>query len=171
MDPDGSNQTILTDTQLQDETDPAWSPDGTMLSFTVVDIFTGHYNIWTMAADGTAAANVTTDAGQRFAYSSWSPNGNRLAFTKQDPNDGRIWRVHTIDIDGTDLLIAGADIPSFLAADVPWFLGPIWSAEGDSIVAVENELQIIRFPADGSSGYERIYGDGTELMRWVDWAP
>ena len=78
MDPDGGNQTNLTDDTAED-TDPVWSPDGTRITF--VKAAEGHRNIFVMDADGSDQTNLTPGAdttGQANAgvQPTWSPDGS-----------------------------------------------------------------------------------------------
>ncbi|MDQ6695173.1 MAG: hypothetical protein M3014_12265, partial [Chloroflexota bacterium] len=77
------------------EADPAWSPDGKMLSFASDASGTGSVQIWTSAADGSGARELTTGDGGA-SSPTWLPDGQAIAFVR----DGNLWQVRT---DGTGL--------------------------------------------------------------------
>ena len=77
MNEDGTNQTRLTSTADFDEGAPAWSPDGTRLTFTVEDI-KERTNIWVMDWTGENARQLTT---QNVCFApAWSPDGTRVVY-------------------------------------------------------------------------------------------
>lgn len=57
---------------------PRWSPDGSRLAFS--SNRTGRYEIWTVAADGSGARQVTDGPGEK-TWPTWSPDGTRILFT------------------------------------------------------------------------------------------
>ena len=57
---------------------PRWSPDGSRLAFS--SNRTGRYEIWTVAADGSDARQVTDGPGEK-TWPTWSPDGTRILFT------------------------------------------------------------------------------------------
>lgn len=112
--PDGTNQTRLTDTPAVQELTPAWSPDGTRLAFTGATASRAAggtsvnvtADIYVINADGGGLRRLTNNS----AYNSapvWSPDGARIAFTRSTINP-------QIFIGGSpgiaDLLSASSDI-------------------------------------------------------------
>ena len=71
--PDGSDIQGLTATP-QDESDPAFSPDGSRIAF-VRD-----QDIWVMNADGSGQERRTGIEGSGEQSPAWSPDGNRIVF-------------------------------------------------------------------------------------------
>jgi Tol biopolymer transport system component len=69
VNPDGSDLTDLTDNQVAHE-DPAWSPDGSMLSF--VSDRDGNLELYAMNADGTGVRRLTYDAADD-SEPAWGP--------------------------------------------------------------------------------------------------
>jgi TolB protein len=109
--------------------DPAYSPDGTHLSFDQ-DIGpsapTAH-GIFIASADGSGAHRLTTGIRTKDAFdteSQWSPDGMRLAFTRVKNNKQAA--VFVVNIDGTGLTRL-----------TPWNLdaaSPDWSPDGRQIL-------------------------------------
>jgi Tol biopolymer transport system component len=78
MEPDGTAQTNLTN-HPADDTDPAWSPDGTKIAFSSAR--DGNSQIYVMNADGTNLTRITNNEHYD-KEPSWSPDGTKIAFTR-----------------------------------------------------------------------------------------
>jgi Tol biopolymer transport system component len=90
---DGSGQRRLTFTPDRQERDPAYSPDGDRIAYTVSPVNGGGTQIYVMRASGNGQRNLTPEEDiecpDRGTYShnvvsqhaSWSPSGRRIAFT------------------------------------------------------------------------------------------
>jgi Tol biopolymer transport system component len=65
-------ETDLTNTLTVDEFDPAWSPDGTLIAFSAFVLGDGNKDLYVMAADGTTAVRLTSDAAAELAPA-WQP--------------------------------------------------------------------------------------------------
>lgn len=77
IDPDGSNEKTLVADGRNDG--PAWSPDGTAIAYIHTDEL-GVTDLWTMNADGSGQARLTTTGHVQAAAPSWSPDGSELSF-------------------------------------------------------------------------------------------
>ncbi len=122
---------------------PKWSPDGTMIGFTL----TGRQdNAFVMNADGSGRRRVTN----RFVdteFISWSPDGTKVAFGRHTPFvrqaiiDGEpafdgigrvIWdiqhdHIYVVNLDGTDLVELTKDLRDYNC------YGAHWSPDGTKI--------------------------------------
>lgn len=63
---------------VREDLEPAWSPDGSRIVF--VSTRTGSTEIWTSAADGTRATQLTAFRGPLTHAPAWSPDGAQIAF-------------------------------------------------------------------------------------------
>jgi len=94
---DGTARTEIADTS--DATEPALSPDGTLIAYTRSGTDQG---IWTMKVDGSDRRRVAHITNQNAEGAAWSPDGKRLAFValpnNQSIGNREIWLVNA---DGT----------------------------------------------------------------------
>ena len=84
MDPDGSNEEILTGDGFDyDDEAPDWSPDGTMLVFMRQSQVGGccePWEIWAVNRDGSGDTNLTNHPRDD-TFPSWSPDGSEITFS------------------------------------------------------------------------------------------
>lgn len=95
MNPDGSNQTRLTNNSAGDSY-PAISSDGNRIAF--ASTRDGNTEIYLMNADGTGQTRLTTNP-QRDIMPAFSPDGMRVVFTSF--RNGRA-DIYVINVDGTN---------------------------------------------------------------------
>ncbi|MBI5352230.1 MAG: PD40 domain-containing protein [Chloroflexi bacterium] len=150
MKPDGTNPHAIT---FADDIDPAWSPDGSMISFASSRL--GERQLFIMNANGSNVRQVTEikDMGGR---STWSPDGTKLAFYAGILENHNIY---VINSDGTNLtqLTDGGDN-----------LGPSWSLDGKWIAFTSFR--------DGNNEIYIMHPDGSSVTRLTnnlisDWQP
>ena len=130
-------------------TDPAWSPDSSMVAFVAP------WGVRVMRPDGSDTVSVN---GLRAMSVDWSPDGRRLAVPQ---DDGSIW---TIDVDGSNpVKVAGT---SFNAAQFP-----TWGPTGCELYYQDLETRglayLNRAAADGSGFTTGLFGyDVGEVADW-----
>jgi Tol biopolymer transport system component len=104
MNAGGGNRIPLTnlETLFERATAPAWSPDGTRISYTMMPIFSDQWTdldeIFVINAGGGNVANLTNNPGVVDGYSAWSPDGTRIAFmSRRDGNS----EIYVMNADGS----------------------------------------------------------------------
>jgi hypothetical protein len=115
MNPDGTGVAPLVVLAGADDTEPAYSPDGTKIAFASNRF--GDYDIYVANADGSAPAQITATADVDHAPT-WSPNGAQIAFVRGGPGAGEIMVVNS---NGTGPVI---NVSSNAADDIE----PDWSS-------------------------------------------
>ena len=131
MDPDGGNQTRLTNNAASDRW-PTWSPDGEKSAFasdrSAAFLPTGLNRIWVMDADGTDPKLLILNPGQTVSDTvpSWSPDGSEIAFQSAAAG-GVLWRVKITSVDGLDTRILASLVDG-------GGLVPGWTADGERLV-------------------------------------
>jgi Tol biopolymer transport system component len=83
MNADGSGQTPLTNSPGFSEDEPAWSPDGTKIAFSIYRGIHTFNTIDVMNADGSNPVDVTPVGSPDELFPTWSPDGSKLAFRQQ----------------------------------------------------------------------------------------
>jgi Tol biopolymer transport system component len=96
MNPDGSEQTRLTENPANDVR-PCWSPDGTRIVFGSER--DGNEEIYIMNSDGSNETRLTENPDADMSPS-WSPDGTRIVFVS---DRGGNQEIYTIKIDGSSL--------------------------------------------------------------------
>jgi len=177
---DGSSAAPLTRLSANgvSQTYPAWSPDGTKISFiaqraldgTDAPSPTNGSNLWTINADGTATTHLTSFTTNDFMfYPVWSPDGRKLVFGSARAFDGSdafnvnsTTNVWTINSDGT-----GAFAVSRLTTTGINFVLPLtWSPDGKKI-GFTSQRAVDGSDAANPSGQTNVWllnADGTGAM-------
>lgn len=181
VEPDGSGLTRLTDTPLQDEQFPRWSPDFTRVAYLrdgalVVATHTGKDAHVVTTTVGRSGAGITAPA--------WSPDGTRLVysyprppFVIEDTDESYRTSLHVVREDGT----GDTAIPEPSHAFPPGIgtlTEPAWSPTGiiaflqaDDCPDCAGGASFATINEDGS-GYSQILVDTFERPAHdVDWSP
>jgi Tol biopolymer transport system component len=124
---DGSERRRLTRDAYRDR-GPRFSPDGQRIAF--YSNRGGHYEVWTVARDGSDLRQLTRDPERRNArYPIWSPDGSRLLFSRPG-------------ITGQIVAVSGGlddpplrELPPFLDPAFEFF-GLDWSPDGSLIAGM-----------------------------------
>jgi dipeptidyl aminopeptidase/acylaminoacyl peptidase len=142
----GADPRQLTSTD-EDDTSPAWSPDGTKIAFNRTRPSAGgsapFSDVWVLDIASGAEKNLTDGAGPCFGPS-WSPDGTTLAYAGHtDPGDiwwGKNYGIWTIPAAGgtaTELTAGFGQIAARAVFGDPWRGLPWpradWSADGSEL--------------------------------------
>lgn len=109
-------------TDLQDDSHPAWSPDGTQLAFQS-DRASGELNVWIMDDDGANPVQLTTNVNDD-RHPAWSPDGDWIAFDSDRAGTFDIWRL--------PLATGEADVENLTFGNDD-DIEPAWSPDGDDL--------------------------------------
>jgi Tol biopolymer transport system component len=133
----------------EDLSEPAWSPDGTLLA--VTSWADEGEDVYTMKPDGSERTLVL-----RNAYSpSWSPDGSRFVVVRDDETGSSL---AIVDADGTDA------IPLKGTADASV---PKWAPDGNSIAYVDANGNVALISPDGETLPMAVQASA----RSVSWSP
>jgi DNA-binding CsgD family transcriptional regulator len=118
---DGSGRTsIITNSEMEFDEQPAWSPDGTKIAFTRgTSRYVGSSDIYVAGADGSAVTRLTNLSGNEIRPT-WSPDGSRIAFLY----DTSLW---VMNADGSAVTMIYGSTDLGISA-------PSWSPVGSRIV-------------------------------------
>ncbi|MFW0714619.1 TolB family protein [Pedobacter sp. N23S346] len=117
-------------------TDPAISPDGNKLAYTVSDSV-GNRSIW--VADMESKSQLQLQASSKnYDHAVWSPSGKTIAFNLF--NDKGVWKVALIKADNTGFLLLGSKLANSV-------FSPTWKSETE--VIAHDLKNIYTFDASG----------------------
>ena len=139
MDPDGGNQTNLTNDPAFDE-NPAWSPDGTRIAFK--SFRDGNYEIYVMDANGANPTRLTNNKADDNSPS-WSPDGTKITFATD--RDGQS-EIYVMDANGAN--------PIRLTNNPAFDSKPVWSPDGTKIAFTsdrDGNTEIYLMDANGAN--------------------
>lgn len=169
MNADGSNQTNVTNTPDENDSNPSFSPNGKRLVFTSTGAEATNpgedQEIFTIKLDGTGREQLTDNAADIDDAPTFSPDGTKVAFVTNRDNPGSdVTEIYTVNADGSDPLNLSR---SPAALD----FSPNWSPDGKKIAFVTNRgfpagnVEVFVMDADGS------HQTNLTVSRWEDKAP
>ncbi|MBI4542840.1 MAG: PD40 domain-containing protein [Gemmatimonadetes bacterium] len=154
----GSGRILFYISPATDDSDPAWSPDGTKLAFA------SRGDIYVINADGSGLRNLTNERALLAWDPAWSRDGTRLAFVSR-------WDIYVVNADGSGVMRL-TDHPA-------WDANPRWSPDGtklaflserdDTLRRVDRRKEIYAINADGS-GLRNLTNDPADDCCFA-WSP
>jgi hypothetical protein len=106
-DPDQRQETNLTPNP-GDDSDPAWSSDGTKIAYSSRASDSVPARIWIMNEDGSGKTQLTPDGTTRNDISpTWSPDGSRIAWIRKRGAGATCDEIYVINADGTNPVSLG----------------------------------------------------------------
>ncbi|MGI9121116.1 MAG: hypothetical protein ACR2G7_13525 [Acidimicrobiales bacterium] len=149
MNPDGSNQVVLTPDPDLLSNDPSWSPDGTKIAYSRFPNRTEAMNfnaeVYVMNADGSNDTRLTFSPGEDRG-TSWSPDGSKIVFHSTRTGN---FDIFTMNADGSNQTNI-TNSPTFDAQ-------PAWSPDGARIAFNSSR--------DGNFELYTMDPDGTDVFR------
>jgi dipeptidyl aminopeptidase/acylaminoacyl peptidase len=137
----GSRTLAALTSGTNDETDPAWSPDGSRIAFVSKRVAgdpdrSDNDDIFVIdAKPGAEMKRLTTFDGEDDGRIAWSPDGSRIAYltgVAMPDHSYRMWKLAVISSSG------GA--PTVLTAALDrQVIEPAWSADGESLYMLEED--------------------------------
>jgi TolB protein len=112
----GTDKKNVTRSNNVEESDPAWSPDGTRIAFARnpdASSPTSGFDLHSIRANGSGQIRLTTSGGSQ--QPAWSPDGTKIAFSGFRENDSGIFVMKAAPESATNLpkQLAGKRSPSF----------------------------------------------------------
>jgi len=160
---DGSGLTRLTRNASDDQ--PAWSPDGTQITFH------RNCNLAVMNADGTRVAIIARPHEDSFCIdqSAWSPDGKRIAFTSLKwPSPGFLTEqaVFVVNPDGSNSArLAAVPAENWVEYNV------VWSPDGAQVAfSVAGRKYIVSADGNGKPAEVSSIPESWFPWYWPQWA-
>jgi TolB protein len=150
IDATGTDERPLTETPVEDENGPAWSPDGSRIVFRWGSELNAPSDIRVMNADGSGQEPLTSDPSKEVGPA-WSPDGSTIAFRRAD-------HIYVMNADGTaQHPLTSSEDPDALGLLLE--TAPEWSPDA-SMVTFEGASS-----REAPTDIYRIDSDGTNLRR------
>jgi Tol biopolymer transport system component len=162
MDPNGHNQSRVTDNMMNTSNDqrPDISPDGKQIVFS--SSRDGNFEIFIMDSDGSHLRQLTVTTGPLAnSWPRWSPDGEWIAFQSGIPNTTN-FQIYRIRPDGADLTHVTTDYPGLNQF-------PAWSPDGTRL-AIRRDNDIYLIDSTDGSNPVRLTFQGT-VNQMASWSP
>ncbi|MBV8438668.1 MAG: PD40 domain-containing protein [Silvibacterium sp.] len=121
---DGSDRVQLTSPPLR-PVDPAWSPDGTQITFTAASP-EGRWQAWTVPARGGSPQRLLPEDSGQQTDPSWSPDGRRMIFATSTVRSSSESFIRILDLASHQVTTLAGSSGMF---------SPRWSPDGQFIEA------------------------------------
>jgi Tol biopolymer transport system component len=141
---DGTGLTRLTH-HAEHDTDPRWSPDGSLILFT--SYRDGRGALWVMSPDGSGARAVSDTTELACRAGDWSPDGEKIVAECWGSDHSGLY---IMDVDGTDMARVGEEV---------YANAPRWAPNGRRIVFMHTPR------GQGQSGIYTIKVDGSDRRK------
>ncbi len=157
MDPDGANQTRLTNNAAYDM-DPSWSPDGTKIAF--ASDRDGNFEIYVMNADGSNQTRLTNNSAKDLGPH-WSPDSTKIAFSSDRDGNGEIYVMNPDGSNQTRLTFVPEEDGD-----------PNWSPDGGQIAFTtrRTDPEVYLMNADGTNQVN-LTNNSTAIDASPAWSP
>ncbi len=163
MNPDGTVPRNLTRSKTSFDVFPAWSPDGSQISFSSDRAETGDADVYKMNADGSNVTRLTDSPGEDRG-TSWTSDGEKIVFhSARDRDATHAFDVFIMDADGSD------QTKLFTNGSAAYVCG---NSETGTIVFNSNadgDFDIYTMDIDGSNVVKLT--DNTTLDSGPKWSP
>jgi Ca2+-binding RTX toxin-like protein len=138
---------------IAQDSDPAWSPDGTKIVFAKKLVNKTTYELFVMSSEGGSLQRLTTNSVDD-RQPSWSPDGTRIAFARGSGVDGYS-QIFVTNADGSGEAALTAAKAGKLDAE------PTWSSDGTQIAFSTDRdgtlTEIYTMASDGSAQTKRTF--------------
>jgi Tol biopolymer transport system component len=140
---------------------PVWSPDGTTLAYTQINLNnTFSTDIYMVNVQTTNTERLTTSG--RAMYPMWSPDGQRIAYTYADPVN-LAWNIHVLDLQTMDDQALTFNNSSALA---------VWSPDGSRLAFIDVNIDMVIFNVavmdnNGTATHQITQDDTEETINFL----
>jgi Tol biopolymer transport system component len=174
--PDGTGDRLLIRTPMPTyaQAQPAWSPDGRFVAFSLYvtqEAGPDRVDLWLVEADGASARELATCELPclQLADPAWSPDGDRIALVRHDIREEGTWGRSAIEL--LDVSTGARRTVAETADGTTAFYGPRWSPDGGALAVTvetypdEDQLAALR------SRVATVALDGPDAGRVVPLTP
>ncbi|MDP9069303.1 MAG: DPP IV N-terminal domain-containing protein [Actinomycetota bacterium] len=170
LDESGRAELVLDASPIGFEAEPAWSPDRSMIAFSMnvkegdPDTLNPNMELF-IATDSRVAeggtVTRTTHSEKTDTSPAWSPDGKRIAFVSDRSGNGDIY-IFDIDSRSLQQVTTNPGPDAF----------PAWSPDGTELLFASNRKATVDlYAVDLQSGEERQITNGDEVEGWPSWSP